>query len=513
MADSARFAAFVTERATPGAVEDGQAVADILVVDDKPGDLLAIQAVLGQPDYNLITAATGAEALRRVLERDFAVILLDVRLPDIPGDELAAIIKQRDRSRFTPIIFLTAATTDVREIYRAYQVGAVDYLAKPIDADILRAKVGIFVELFRKDQRIAAQAAALTVASERRYRNLAEAIPQIVWTAGAGGEVTYFNRRWFEYTGRPAGAVDPKWFEVIHPDEVERYHRQWDAARGARRVFEQECQLRRADGAYRWYLCRAIPEQDDRGEVVGWLGTFTDFDARRRAFDAAHAAVRARDEFLSIASHELRTPLMTLRLRLDSLAQESPSKAVAAAIRQTDRLTDLVGSLLDVSRIATGRLSIEPREFDLVQAVEEVLEQFRETAARAGCTLQLDAPAPVLGQWDRPRVEQIVQNLVDNAIKYAPRSPVEIDVHGQDDGAVVSIADHGIGIAPEDAERVFGQFERAVSAQHYGGLGMGLYIARALAMAHGGNISVDSAPGVGSKFTVTLPTAPPESAR
>lgn len=492
---------------------------DILIVDDRPSDTLAIRSVLTQPGYNLISAATGGEALHRVLERDYAVILLDVRLPDIEGYEVATIIKQRNRSRNTPIIFLTAATTDVRAIYQAYQVGAVDYLGKPIDADILRAKVSIFVDMFRMNRRLEVQAAALRDAerrdNERRYKNLAEAIPQIVWTAGADGSVNYFNQRWFEYTGRGGlGSVDPTWVGAIHPDEIERYLRQWQAARESARVLEVEVQLLRHDGAYRWFLCRAVPEQDERGQVVAWLGTFTDFDARRRALDAAREAVAKRDEFLSIASHELRTPLMTLRLRLDSLEQQlgpqetRPVAAVRASIRQAERLVELVESLLDVSRIATGRLRIDPRPFDLVEAVEHVVEQFGAAAERAGCTIVLGTDGPVLGNWDRVRVEQIVQNLVDNAIKYAPHSPVEIGVHDGGGGAVVTVSDHGIGIAPEDAERVFGQFERAVSAQHYGGLGMGLYIARSLAEAHGGEISVDSAPGVGSTFKVVLPTTP-----
>ncbi len=482
---------------------------DLLVVDDRREDLLAIETILARPGYNVITASSGYEALRCVLERDFAAILLDVRMPDLPGYQVASIIKQRDRSRFTPILFLTAEGSDLREIYQAYSVGAVDYLQKPIDPDILRAKVAIFVELFRKDQRIKDQAAALRAADQRRYRNLAEAIPQIVWTADPAGVVTYFNRQWFGYTGREAReSLDPTWIEAIHPEDAERHRAAWDGARAETRVLEVECRVRRHDGAYRWHLCHAVPERDEAGHVVAWLGTYNDFDARRRALDAARAAVAARDEFLSIASHELRTPLMTLRLRLETLGRELgdvAGSALRASRRQAERLVGLVDSLLDVSRIATGRLTIARASFDLVEAVQDVIDGFSEAAARAGCTLCVEAPGPVLGAWDRLRVEQIIQNLVDNAIKYAPRSAVEIDVLDLDEVAVIAVSDHGIGIAAEDAERVFGQFERAVSAQHYGGLGMGLYIARQIAVAHGGALEVASAPGVGSTFTVTLP--------
>ncbi|HTM22023.1 MAG TPA: response regulator, partial [Kofleriaceae bacterium] len=182
---------------------------DILVVDDRREDLLVIETILGDQGYGLVTATSAAAALRKVLEHDFAAILLDVRMPDMDGFELAAFIKQRERSRLTPIIFLTAASAEIGSIYRAYSVGAVDYLMKPLDPDVLRAKVAIFAELFRKDRRIREQAeqlraselARLKVLNDRRYRNLAEAIPAIVWTADPEGKLTFVNRAWVDYTG------------------------------------------------------------------------------------------------------------------------------------------------------------------------------------------------------------------------------------------------------------------------------------------------------------------------
>lgn len=390
----------------------------VLVVDDRREDLLAIASVLEGEDVTLITAGNGAEALRRVLERDFAVILLDVMLPDIQGFEVASIIKQRERSRHTPIIFLTAAGSDPGLSHRGYSVGAVDYLSKPLDADILRAKVSTFVELFRKDRRIAEQAAALR-AADRREREL------------------------------------------------------------------EIAELRLAN--------------------------------ERRLRDAAREAVHARDEFLSIASHELRTPIMTLQLRLDSLARalDQPGAEVArremvsSALRQSTRLLGLVDKMLDVSRIANGRLTLQRERFDLVEAVREIADRFHETASRAGCTLEIDAAGPVVGVWDRLRVEQILSNLVGNAIAYAPRAPVEITARSDGGAARISVKDHGDGIAPEDIERVFGQFERAVSPRHYGGLGMGLFIAQQIAVAHGGVIKVESAAGAGATFTVELPHVVP----
>jgi len=390
----------------------------ILVVDDRPQDLFAISTVLDGADHEVLTAASGGEALRRVLERDFALILLDVHLPDIDGFEVAAMIKQRERSKHTPIIMLTAAGADSELIYRGYSAGAVDYMPKPIDPAILRAKVATFVDLFRKDRRIAEQAEALR-AADRRERELELAA-------------------------------------LRHGNE-------------------------------------------------------------RQLAEAAHAAVHARDEFLSIASHELRTPLMTLQLRLDSLSDSlaahasppAPRAMLESAIRQSGRLMNLVDGLLDVSRITSGRLALQVDSFDICEAVSEVADHFREAAELAGCDLAVDTPSPIIGAWDRLRIEQILSNLVGNAIKYAPRRPVEIAAARKGSSAMVTVRDHGGGIAPEDVERVFGQFERAVTARHLGGLGMGLYIARQLAIAHGGAIHVDSTPGEGAAFVLELPNTVP----
>jgi len=504
---------------------------DILIVDDRHQDLLAIENVLASTDYNLVCATSGDEALRRILKQDFAVILLDVVMPGMDGFELATIIKQRERSRDTPMIFLTSGGSDIGIIYRAYSVGAVDYLMKPLDADVLRAKVAIFVDLFRKDRRIRHQAEALRAAerrervlelssirtaNEQRYRNLAEAIPQIVWTAAADGAVTYFSHRWCEYTGQTFGdARGSGWRSVVAPEDAERCATRWLDGIATRRVFELECRLRRRDGEFGWHLCRAVPELDD-GQVVGWLGTFTDCDALKRACDAAEQAVNVRDEFLSIASHELRTPLTTLLLRMNSLKDDLAAGGIAPSIRrkldsslrQSSRLMSLVDSLFDVSRITNGRLTLQRERFDLVDAASELVERFAETATSAGVTLEFHARGPATGVWDRLRVEQIIQNLLSNAIKYAPNAPVAVTVGASEATATITVRDHGRGIAPSDLERIFGPFERAVSTRNFGGLGLGLYIARANAAAHGGTICVTSPPGEGATLTVELPLAP-----
>ncbi|WP_420821746.1 ATP-binding protein [Pyxidicoccus trucidator] len=234
---------------------------------------------------------------------------------------------------------------------------------------------------------------------------------------------------------------------------------------------------------------------------------------------AAREGVQSRDEFLSIAAHELRTPLTPLKLQLDTLRRS----VMAAGIKdprllrqlersdaQVQRLVQLVERLLDVSRVATGRLGLLLEELDLSRLAADVTDRFREEAEGAGCHLEVHTPGPVLGVWDQLRLEQVLSSLLSNAIKYGAGHPIDVSVEGYGELARLSVQDRGIGLAREDTGRIFERFERAVSPRHYGGMGLGLYVAKQIIEAHGGTIVVRSQPGQGSTFTVVLPThAPP----
>jgi signal transduction histidine kinase len=247
----------------------------------------------------------------------------------------------------------------------------------------------------------------------------------------------------------------------------------------------------------------------------GFAKVVRDLTERRKADDErlrliqAQEAVRLRDEFLSIAAHELRTPLTALLLQLQSLEKATAFREGSAAppLRSARRLAGLVEMLLDVSRIATGRLELAKEEVDLVQLARDAIDRYSDEAKRVASEISLEAPRVVEGRWDALRLEQVFANLLGNALKYAAGSKVTIRVAASDDEVKVEVADQGPGIAAEDAARIFVRFERAAPARHYGGLGLGLYIARQVVEAHGGTIEVRDTPGGGATFSVTLPRA------
>jgi signal transduction histidine kinase/CHASE1-domain containing sensor protein len=269
------------------------------------------------------------------------------------------------------------------------------------------------------------------------------------------------------------------------------------------------------------------PMRDADGQVEGIMSfafDVTDQVMARKRMEALagdlRKAVRVRDDFLSIAGHELKTPLAALQLQVQGLERHiergifgAVQPALLDRLRKVgghvDRLERLIGELLDVSRITSGRLTLDAEELDLAALVREICERFSEQTARSGSTLALEADVPLVGRWDRLRLDQVVSNLVSNAIKYGEGRPIVVKVEPTSDERVrVVVRDHGIGIAPEDQARIFDRFERAVSDRNYGGLGLGLWISRQIVDAFGGTLSVESTPATGSAFTLDLPRQP-----
>lgn len=268
--------------------------AKILLVDDQPKNLLALSAMLEPLGQEVVQASSGKEALRYLLRDEFALVLLDVQMPGLDGYEVAELIRAREKSRAVPIIFLTAIHRDQQLVARAYTVGAVDYILKPIDPEILRSKVAVFIELHQKSRIIARQAEELRRATERefadfrrrseyRYTMLAESMPQIVWTTDREGLLRYRNGRWFESAGVPEDDTS-SWEHIVHPAEYPDFMRGFAQAMARESAWEAEFRFGSvAQRRFRWHLVRVLPERDASGEITAWVGTSTDIDDRKRA--------------------------------------------------------------------------------------------------------------------------------------------------------------------------------------------------------------------------------------
>jgi signal transduction histidine kinase len=338
-----------------------------------------------------------------------------------------------------------------------------------------------------------------------REAHLGRPMVEVLGTQASAADVVRRVRRVLE-TGEPLEGVD-----IIHREpgaSAERtrvyrasYHPVWrDGAVVAAAMYVEDMTER-----------RRVEAQRDAGAA-------RERAVREQALRETQEAVRARDEFLSVAAHELRTPLTSLRLHLQLLLRQvgGVQPALAKELeprtqvleRQLSRLGSLVNTLLDVSRLAAGKLTLEPRELDFTQLVRQMADAFSEEFSRAGCELKVHADGPLRGSWDPLRVEQVLVNLLSNAAKYGAGRPVEVSLVGEGAHVVLAVKDHGIGISEDGMARLFGKFERAVSERHYGGLGLGLYITRQIVEAMGGSITVRSAQGQGSTFILRLPTEP-----
>lgn len=385
--------------------------------------------------------------------------------------------------------------------------------------------------------------------SEGRFRELADSMPQIVWAARPDGTADYFNRRWHEYTGLPEGAVDDAgWSTALAPEDLPGVAQAWGESVRTGRGYEREVRLRRgSDGALRWHLMRALPVRDLGGAIARWYGSLTDVDDQRRAEAEARArsqradaerqgvlereraaraeaelAGRMKDEFLATLSHELRTPLSAILgwsqiLRRNAPRPETLAEGLSTIERNARAQTQIVEDLLDMSRIVSGKITLDPQRVDLVAAVRAAVDTVGPGAAAKGIALVLDAhePAGLLVLGDLNRLQQVFWNLLSNAIKFTPQGGVvRAQVEARQSRWCVDVSDDGEGIDPAFVPYVFDRFRQADASttRRHGGLGLGLAIVKQLVELHGGRVSARSeGPGTGSTFTVALPMAAPRA--
>ncbi|WP_273029093.1 hybrid sensor histidine kinase/response regulator [Massilia timonae] len=384
----------------------------ILIVDDLPENLQALEALLRHDQRAIYQAGSGEQALALLLEHEFALAILDVQMPGMDGFELAEVMRSTTRTRHIPIVFVSAAGRELDYAFKGYESGAVDFMYKPLDADAVRSKVNVFVALDQQRRETRRQMLALEQSRQEQ--------------------------------------------EVL-----------------LRELNQTQQELQRS--------------------------------------------LKMRDEFMSLVAHELRTPLNTLFLetQMRSLQLKRGNTAAFASQpmeamiqrdeRQIKSMIRLIDDMLDVSRMRSGKLSIRPAQVELMNLLERVVSDLSLQAATTGSSLTLRPHDGVTGCWDEFRVEQVIVNLLTNALRYGCGQPVEVSVERSGDMVRIDVRDQGKGIAASDLERIFEPYERGARNGEPKGLGLGLYISRQLAISHGGELRVTSKPGEGSVFSLVLP--------
>ena len=365
--------------------------------------------------------------------------------------------------------------------------------------------------------------------SEARFRLLVDAVKDYaIFMLDTDGRVVTWNAGAERIKGYAAREIVGRHFSQFYEDDEVRAGKCERELEEAARIgrFEDEGWRVRKDGSRFWANVVITALRNPNGELVGFGKVTRDLTERRRAemerveLAKAEEAIRLRDEFLSLAAHELKTPLTVLQLQLDTLhnrMDESGMRTAAKlqrASQSSERLANLVESLLDVSRIATGRFELDVKEFDIVECVENVVDGLRPSAEKARCDLTVDTRESVVGAWDRLRLEQALTNLLANAIKYGAGKPIAVLVRRHGSDVMLQVRDHGPGVPETELERLFRRFERAHSIRNFGGLGLGLYFIQAIVDAHGGSVTAQNMPDGGARFQITLPlrksTAPIE---
>lgn len=344
------------------------------------------------------------------------------------------------------------------------------------------------------------------VAYESQYfRLMADAMPQIVWTATPEGQADYFNQKWYEYTGQEPGQAAVGGF--MHPDDLKLAEVRWEEAMESGDLFEMEYRLREGKtGEYKWFLARALPGIGSNQEIFKWFGTCTDIDDHKRS-------QAKKDEFIAVASHELKTPVTSIKAFAQLLARrmkhsgdEKSYAYVSKMDSQLDKLTSLIKELLDVSKIDSGQLAMRLEEFDFDSFVQETIENLRLISGRHAIELEGSTKKKVVA--DKNRLEQVLSNFVTNAIKYSPRRDrILLRLGGDESHVKLEVQDFGVGIPSAEQTKVFDRFYRVGGSKRetFAGLGLGLFISSDLIRRQGGKIGLDSQEGKGSTFYFTLP--------
>ncbi|MBV8847141.1 MAG: response regulator [Bryobacterales bacterium] len=507
----------------------------ILLVDDSPENLVSLEATLSGLGQDLVLANSGKEALRHLLQEDFAVILLDVKMPEMDGFETAELIRSRKRSRHTPILFLTAYKSD-EHLFRGYDLGAVDFLFKPIIPEVLRSKVSVFVELTRNNVLLQKQAEVL-IKAERKFRSLLEAAPDAMAVLDQDGRIEVVNKQVEKVFGYDRQDLLGRSMEILVPFFREGYGIGTSAAgkegpgahngasldlRGIRKdgsEFPVEITVSPLDteeGRVVTAAIRDVTEQKQAVKDIRDLNAKLELRVAERTAELLESVEMLRqtnddlNQFVYAASHDLQEPLRLVALysqiiqeRHAAQLDDQAKKYLGFVLNGALRMETLLKDLLQYSQLGAIKDG-PPGPVPCGDVMRQVLLNLQASIEQNKAQVSWNG-LPTL-EAHETRLLQLFQNLVGNAIKYRREDPpnIHVDAERRFGDWLFSIRDNGIGIKPEYAQQVFGIFKR-LHGNKYPGTGIGLAICQRIVESYGGRIWLDSMPGEGSTFYFTFP--------
>ncbi|HTL70787.1 MAG TPA: ATP-binding protein [Candidatus Eisenbacteria bacterium] len=491
----------------------------ILIVDDRPDGLLALEAALASPDYEIVKASSGKEAVALLFDRTYAVILLDVQMPGMDGFETARVIKQLNPSRDTPIIFVTAINKEAAHINRGYDAGAVDYIFKPLDPNVVRSKVKIFVELYEKNLKIREQADLLLEYQSQVTKTITDNATVALFMTDREGRVTFSNPAAEALTGYEAHEIHGSRLADILREEPQDGPPVCTSERLSEPIRECESVFTRKDHSR---FCGSVSTSPlvQNGERAGAVVEIRDITEAKRAEESLREAAnqlarsnRDLEQFAYVASHDLQEPLRKILSFSDRL-KDPGLKEIGDRERDyfermqgaAMRMRTLIDDLLNFSRVTVRESHFE--EVDLGQVISEVLYDLEVRIKQTGAVVEVDPLPPIVANPSQMR--QLFQNLISNAVKFAKKDEaprIRVSWRRAVEGGFFEIVveDNGIGFEEKYLDRIFKPFQRLHARTEFEGTGIGLAICQKILQRHGGHITARSAPGRGSSFVIGLP--------
>ncbi len=512
----------------------------ILSVDDRPENLFALEVILRDEDYKCVRANSGAEALEILQdEQDFAIILMDVQMPMMDGFETVELIRQIEKLKHVPIIFLTASMDSSVHVFKGYQAGAVDYMIKPLSPEILRAKVSVFVDLYKKNYELLVQKEQMVLLNSdvtaqkliSEYSlSLIEASHDPLFAISPEGKITDMNNASVKVTGiSREQLLNTDFINYFTEPQKAREVYQEAFAKGS--VADSPLRFRHKEGKLTDVLFNGSVYKDDKENVLGVVIVARDVTAQKRFENElieaksnaeeerqiAVAAVKSKQQFLSNMSHEIRTPMNAIigftKVVLKTDLNKKQEEYINAIKVSGDTLIVLINDILDLAKVDSGKMTFEQTPFKMSDSISAMLQLFETKIQEKNLQLirEYDSRISEILIGDPVRLHQIILNLVSNAVKFTNKGKITVSVnliHENDDKVTIefAVADTGIGIGDNELENIFENFQQATTdtSRLYGGTGLGLAIVKQLVEPQGGSISVKSKVDEGSVFSFIL---------